>query len=82
MADQGFLLDPESEYATYYTTDVVSFEAIANIPCLVLLGEPGIGKSTTLRAEFEKIRQTAEAANEIWSPLRSLWRAGGTRSLT
>ena len=65
MADQGFLLDPESEYATYYTTDVVSFEAIANIPCLVLLGEPGIGKSTTLRAEFEKIRQTAEAANEI-----------------
>lgn len=65
LADQGFLLDPESEYAKYYTTDVVSFEAIANIQCLVLLGEPGIGKSTTLRTEFERVRQAAAAANDV-----------------
>src|SRR5437660_5807630 len=65
LADQGFLSDPESEYAKYYDTDVVPFEAISDLPCLVLLGEPGIGKSTTLWAEFERVRQTAEAANDV-----------------
>jgi hypothetical protein len=58
-------LDPESEYAKYSATDVSSFEAIANIQCLVLLGEPGIGKSVTLRAEFERVTQAAAAANDV-----------------
>ena len=38
LADAGFLVDPESEYAPYYAQDVVPFDAIAHSPCMVLLG--------------------------------------------
>ena len=65
LADQGFLLDPNSEYAKYHESDVRSFESISDIDCLVLLGEPGIGKSTTLQAEFEKARQAAEVTGDL-----------------
>ncbi|RZO51842.1 MAG: HEAT repeat domain-containing protein [Sandaracinaceae bacterium] len=40
----GMLLDPEGAG----NPGVSKFEAIAHTPCLVLLGEPGIGKSTAL----------------------------------
>jgi predicted ATPase len=53
LNDNGFLLDPESEYAHYYHKDVVAFEKIQKTPCLVLLGEPGVGKTTTLNSEIK-----------------------------
>lgn len=53
LNDNGFLLDPESEYAHYYHKDVVAFEEIQKTPCLVLLGEPGVGKTTTLNSEIK-----------------------------
>lgn len=48
LADGGFLYDPETEYGKVYNPDLVTLEEIANIPCLVLLGEPGVGKSQEL----------------------------------
>jgi len=51
----GYLADPESEYGRYTNPDVVPFESIAEIPCLVLLGEPGIGKSTAIKQAFEQV---------------------------
>lgn len=42
-------------------TDAVPFQAIETIPCLVLLGEPGIGKSTGLRSEIDRIGQNASS---------------------
>jgi predicted GTPase len=65
LADQGFLLDPDSEYAKCHQSDVRSFESISDIHCLVLMGEPGIGKSTTLQAEFEKARQATEVTGDF-----------------
>ncbi|MEN6387003.1 MAG: hypothetical protein ABFD79_17630, partial [Phycisphaerales bacterium] len=55
LSDNGFLYDPESEFSKYYNSDVFSFENISLKPCLVLLGEPGIGKSTTLEQEFHAL---------------------------
>jgi hypothetical protein len=48
LSDGGFLYDPESKYAKYVQSDVLPFEDIADRPCLALLGEPGIGKSTVM----------------------------------
>jgi hypothetical protein len=48
LSDGGFLYDPESQYAGSVQSDVVGFEKIAHQPCLALLGEPGIGKSTAM----------------------------------
>lgn len=65
LADAGFLVDPESEYARYHSQDVRSFDAIAPSSCMVLLGEPGIGKSTALKAEFEATKASAEAVGDM-----------------
>ena len=48
LADGGYLFDPDAEWGKAYNPDLVNLEAIADIPCLVLLGEPGIGKSREL----------------------------------
>jgi hypothetical protein len=58
LSDGGFLLDPKGRYFRYVQSDVVSFEDIAETPCLALLGEPGIGKSTVLA---ELAASTAES---------------------
>src|SRR5947208_1494284 len=57
---QGFLLPParEAEWAKYWKTDVVGFEEVLSKPCLVLLGEPGIGKSFAIRSAEERTRAT------------------------
>ncbi|WNZ22630.1 hypothetical protein HJG54_07010 [Leptolyngbya sp. NK1-12] len=48
LTDGGYSYDPDAEWGKAYNPDLVSLEAIAEIPCLVLLGEPGIGKSQEL----------------------------------
>jgi hypothetical protein len=72
VADGGFLLDPDSEYAKYYQTDVVPFDSISDTKCLVLLGEPGIGKSTALKTEFETAKKAvvASGGRAEWFDLR------------
>lgn len=48
LADGGYLYDPDAEWGKTYNPNLVTLEVIADIPCLVLLGEPGIGKSQEL----------------------------------
>lgn len=54
----GFLADPELNPEPIRWTDVVPFEAIDDKPCLLLLGEPGIGKSDAM----EELRKAAQAS--------------------
>ena len=42
----GFLTDPEDELGARLNPNARSWSALAEQPCLVLLGEPGMGKST------------------------------------
>src|SRR5262245_47070029 len=44
----GFLLDPEQSYGNVLNPDVKTYSQIESTRCLVLLGEPGIGKSTAI----------------------------------
>lgn len=48
LADGGYLYDPDAEWGKVHNPDLVTLEAIADVPCLVLLGEPGTGKSQEL----------------------------------
>ncbi|MBE9189638.1 hypothetical protein IQ230_04515 [Gloeocapsopsis crepidinum LEGE 06123] len=48
LADGGYLYNPDAEWGKAYNPNLITLEAIANVPCLVLLGEPGIGKSQEL----------------------------------
>ncbi len=54
--DDGFFVDPESKYARYYHKGVVAFEEIRETPCLILLGQPGIGKTITVKSEFDILK--------------------------
>jgi len=71
LADDGFLLDPDSKEAKYFESPARPFDAISEIPCLMLLGEPGIGKSTALKTEFDRLKAAiSESGDEaLWFDL-------------
>ena len=51
FSDHGFIPEPEDDDLPIPGSGVIApFEKIAQIPCLALLGEPGIGKTESLRA--------------------------------
>ena len=54
LRDNGFLFSPGK-----YNSHVLPFEKIADTPCLVLLGEPGMGKSS----EMQRLHDTLELSN-------------------
>lgn len=73
LTDGGYLTDPDSKWGHIHNPDVVPFEKIANTKCLVLLGEPGIGKSSTMRLEENALNtRIKEEGDEVsWIDLRS-----------
>ncbi len=48
LDDDGFLADPEGKYGAFLNPSALTFEAVSSRRCAVLLGEPGIGKTTEL----------------------------------
>lgn len=60
LTDDGYLLDPESKPYGDRCPDVVSFQAISHNHCLVLLGEPGIGKTSVIKVEEKLINSENE----------------------
>ena len=57
LSDGGFLLDPEGESARYFAQKLYTLPALQHFRALALLGEPGIGKSVTLEAEYQALEQ-------------------------
>lgn len=74
LGDGGFLWDPESEYGSIYNPDVKSFAEIDPLPVLGLLGEPGIGKSFTMKTLVEdaKTRIASDGGQVLYVDLRSV----------
>ena len=67
LIDGGYLADPEGPYGRYLGSDLRPFEDISELPCLALLGEPGIGKTTALRTEWEKVEAGGDVT--VWMNL-------------
>jgi hypothetical protein len=65
LSDRGYLSDPETEYGRYANSSLLGFEEIGLKPCLALLGEPGIGKSSTLRSAYEGCLGDQSKAGDI-----------------
>jgi len=64
LEETGFLVDPE-DLGKYVKLDTVSFEKIQNTPCLILLGEPGIGKSIAIETELEALKQRLNSKTDL-----------------
>lgn len=73
LSDGGYLSDPDATYGNIYNKDVVDFETISKKPCLVLLGEPGIGKTSSMQLEKISIERKIESEGNkiLWLDLRS-----------
>ena len=71
--DGGFLPDPDSDWGRVFAPHLVPLEAITDVQCLILLGEPGIGKTTGMEAARQAIdtQVEAERGKTVWLNLRS-----------
>ena len=73
LLDDGYLYDPYEKWGRAYNPDLVTFENISNMRCLVLLGEPGLGKTKALESEKNKVvnRIEQQGSRSLFIDLRS-----------
>jgi hypothetical protein len=64
ISDDGFLVDPESERAQSSAQKLYALPELQQYRAVALLGEPGIGKSITLEAEYNAVRHQAADGQE------------------
>lgn len=57
LTEQGTLQDPEQSYGHILNPHAVTLDALEDTRCLVLLGDPGSGKSYELEQEVERHRE-------------------------
>lgn len=74
LSDGGYLYDPDSDFGNIYNPDVLPFGTISKFQCLILLGEPGIGKTQTLKSNRNSVENKIleEGNSSIWLDLRSI----------
>ncbi|MCY1042766.1 NACHT domain-containing protein [Corallococcus sp. bb12-1] len=66
LSDEGYLLDRQDA-----ASKLVSLQALLSTHCVALLGEPGMGKTTTLRQERQSIQGHCDrlGAHLLWHDL-------------
>ena len=74
LTQDGFLSDSDSEFGKYINPEMKLLEELLPIPCLVLLGEPGIGKSTIINEQRQVLQGQGEKNDLeiLWLDLRSI----------
>jgi hypothetical protein len=65
LSDHGFLSDPDEEWGKYLNPKLVTFDRLDDKRCVVLLGEPGIGKSWALDKESSRVQGSLEAGAKL-----------------
>lgn len=58
IGDQGFLTDPESEYTRFYSPELYTLDQLAAESCLILCGDPGIGKTTVIQQHKDVLKSS------------------------
>jgi hypothetical protein len=58
LTDDDFLRDRDSMAGRVYGTKLVTLHELSEAPCLTLLGEPGIGKSTEVALAYRAASET------------------------
>jgi hypothetical protein len=75
LSDGGYFPDPDGAYGKLLNPEAITLESISHYPCLVLLGEPGIGKSTAMdsarRCQVDAVAEGSENVKILDLDLRS-----------
>lgn len=66
LGDGGFLSDPEAKYGRVLNPDLGALESLDDVQCLVLLGEPGIGKSTVAEDHYKRMKEASSGAERTF----------------
>ncbi|MER2517823.1 MAG: hypothetical protein ABTR92_15755 [Candidatus Accumulibacter phosphatis] len=61
----GFLPDPEDTFGCHYNPALRRLDSLRDIPILVLVGEPGCGKSTALEDECRQLHAVGERVHLV-----------------
>ncbi|MBH8572839.1 hypothetical protein I8752_07370 [Nostocaceae cyanobacterium CENA369] len=61
----GYLCNPEEKWGHIYNPDLVAFDGISEKPCLVLLGEAGMGKTTAAEQAYSQISQKLSGSEDV-----------------
>jgi hypothetical protein len=57
LVGEGFLPDPEEPFGGAYNPDLVTLAQKRDTRCLILVGDPGLGKSIALAGESTALRE-------------------------
>jgi len=57
LSEMGTLVDPEQSYGHILNPDALTLDVLEATPCLILLGEPGSGKSYELDQQVERRKE-------------------------
>jgi hypothetical protein len=70
LGDNGFLTDPDEQYGKFLNPNLASIEDLSAHQCLILLGEPGIGKSFEIK-NFHQSLETQSKDESLFLDLKS-----------
>lgn len=77
LTDNGFLEDPTGKFGKYASADLVTLEKLKESGCLILLGEPGIGKSTEIADLYKATCDEIGESSTLWIDLRTVMTPDG-----
>lgn len=64
LEDGGYLSDPDALYGHILNPNAVSLASLINTHCLILLAEPGMGKTRTMEMQQREIEPQAKAQGD------------------
>lgn len=70
LTNHGMLEDPEGPYGHILNPDAKTLETLEGTPCLILLGEPGSGKSHEIDREVGELKTRQSEADVLHFQLR------------
>src|SRR5262249_10672532 len=62
LDNSGYFYDPEAEWGHIFNPEARLLSELDDMRCLILLGEPGAGKSTAVAADYARARDVADNA--------------------
>jgi hypothetical protein len=78
---RGYLSDPESEWGKHENPNLVTLDKLTDVPCLVLLGEAGMGKTTAMELAHQAVCNKTQDSEDICFPLVRLGDYGSDTEL-
>lgn len=65
LADAGFLADPTEPFGSVFNPHLVRTADLWQAACVILLGDPGMGKSTALNSERAALETSITSSGEL-----------------